>query len=618
MPAKNEAAVTAPPVAYSYLRFSSRGQADGDTIRRQTVRPEEWCKRNGVVLDTSLRFEDRGRSAFRRHHTDRESLSEFRRLVAEGRIRPGSYLIVENLDRLSREEERIAVELLLSIVNSGITVVQLMPEEQTFGPKNLDMLGLMRAVIQMAQAHQESAKKADRLGEVWEQKRKAAIAGTGTLTRTVPGWIDSVDGKFKLNAERAAVVRRLFKLCIAGYGGQATARLLNKEGVPTMKGRGKWHQSAVTYILRSRATLGEWQPHTQHDKDARVPVGEVIKDYYPAVVGEDTWNAAQGAMNGRVTLAGRPPRNRTNIFRGLLRDARRGGRLGLSTSTWKKENGDVGGQHAVYTNCDRTAGESQYSFPAELFQAAILSRLREIDPREVVGESAAAERVLTLEGQRKEIVATLNRTAEALGGADSPTVVAKIQKWEAELRKLDDQLATARQEAANPLANAWSELPGLVELAATEEGRVRLAAVLRRVVDSIWCLFTARGRTRIALAQVRFVGSDQTRDYIVIHEPASTAGSGRARKLVEARSAVGDLESEQLTQRADLRDREDARRAEAALNSEEVVAALWDTLRALDWSPKPIGRGAAGDPPTAEGAAAPTKAPKAKKSKRTK
>src|SRR5688572_7177417 len=107
-----------PPVAYSYLRFSSHGQADGDTIRRQTVNPEAWCRRNGVKLDTSLVFEDRARSAFKKHHSHREALSEFRRYVAEGRIRPGSYLIIENLDRLSREQERIAVELLLSIVNA--------------------------------------------------------------------------------------------------------------------------------------------------------------------------------------------------------------------------------------------------------------------------------------------------------------------------------------------------------------------------------------------------------------------------------------------------------------------------------------------------------------------
>lgn len=258
MTTKRRSDATAPPagVAYSYLRFSAARQAEGDSVRRQTDAAVAWCERNNVRLDTTLVFADRGRSAFERHHKDREALSEFRRLVASGRIASGSYLLIENLDRLSREEERIAVELLLSIVNNGITVVQLMPEEQVFGPSNLDMLGLMRAVIQLAQAHQESAKRASRLGEVWAQKRTAAVERRGVLTSRVPGWIELRDGKMRLIPERAELVRRLFKLALAGYGSQAVARLLNEGKVPTLTGRGRWYSSAVVHVLRSESTFG--------------------------------------------------------------------------------------------------------------------------------------------------------------------------------------------------------------------------------------------------------------------------------------------------------------------------------------------------------------------------
>jgi DNA invertase Pin-like site-specific DNA recombinase len=521
-----------PNVAYSYLRFSSHGQADGDSIRRQTVNPEAWCQRNGVRLDTSLVFEDRSRSAFKKHHKHREALTEFRRYVAEGRIRPGSYLIIENLDRLSREQERIAVELLLSIVNAGITVVQLMPEEQVFSPTNLDMLGLMRAVIQMAQAHQESAKKAKRLGEVWGEKRKAAIAGTGLLTSRVPGWLDLVDGKLKLNPERAATVRRIFKLCLQGHGGQATARLLNKEKVPTLTGRGKWYQSAVTYILRSRAVVGEHQPHTVHGHEERVAVGEPIKGYYPAVVTEETYDAAQAAMNNRITLAGRPPATRKNIFRGMLRDARNGRQMGIVS---RKNDGK---RTVVYANNDAHAGEKTYSFPVDVLEGAVLSHLREIDPREVLGESVAGEQVLALTGERDKLLAKINRTAEALGDDDSPTIAAKIRAWESQLRELDDRLTLARQEAANPLANAWGELPGLVELAKTEEGRVRLAAVLRRIASSVWCLFLSRGRVRVAAVQMWFTGEEKHRDWLIYSRPSAPIGSGAGRKMSVPKSGA--------------------------------------------------------------------------------
>jgi len=551
------------------LRFSSHSQAEGDSVRRQTANPEEWCRRNGVKLDTSLVFQDRARSAFKRHHRHREALTEFRRFVAEGRIPPGSYLIIENLDRLSREQERIAVELLLSIVNAGITVVQLMPEEQVFSPANLDMLGLMRAVIQMAQAHQESAKKAKRLGEVWGEKRKAAASGKAKLTSRVPGWVQHVGDKMRLHPERAAIVRRIYKLCIAGYGGQATAALLNKEKVPTLTGRGKWYQGHVAHILRTRAVLGEHQPYTEHGQEKRTPVGDPIPNYYPAVVTEDVYNAAQGAMAGRTHLAGRNPKKNTSLFRGILRDARRGGTIGLSSGGKKGEP-----RHHFYANSDRIAGEQQKNFPAESFEAAILTKLREIDPREVVGESAAADRVLSLTGERAELVAKINRAVDALGDGDSPAIAAKVMKWEADLRALDDQLVLARQEAADPLANAWGEVPGLVALAGTEDGRVRLAGVLRRVIEATWCLFTRCGETSLAAVQIRFAGGGR-REYLIRHTPARYLGKGKAERRPPRWSAVSFFADGAGVGEIDLRKPEHVAAVESLLKNKEAVAELF-------------------------------------------
>ena len=55
--------------AYSYLRFRSKKQEEGDSIRRQTERTAAWAKRQGVHLDTSLSI-DRGVSAFRGKNRD--------------------------------------------------------------------------------------------------------------------------------------------------------------------------------------------------------------------------------------------------------------------------------------------------------------------------------------------------------------------------------------------------------------------------------------------------------------------------------------------------------------------------------------------------------------------
>src|SRR5689334_14203980 len=102
------------PAAYSYLRYSTAEQGRGDSARRQTEARDKWLSAHpGVPLDTSLRLADRGRSAFKRKNWDAYALAEFVKLVEADRVAPGSYLLVENLDRLSRENVGDAVELFL-------------------------------------------------------------------------------------------------------------------------------------------------------------------------------------------------------------------------------------------------------------------------------------------------------------------------------------------------------------------------------------------------------------------------------------------------------------------------------------------------------------------------
>jgi DNA invertase Pin-like site-specific DNA recombinase len=64
-----------------------------------------------------------GVSAFRGKNAATGMLGEFIELVRSGAIPRGGYLLIENLDRLSRMTPRRAVRLLEEIVDEGITVV---------------------------------------------------------------------------------------------------------------------------------------------------------------------------------------------------------------------------------------------------------------------------------------------------------------------------------------------------------------------------------------------------------------------------------------------------------------------------------------------------------------
>jgi DNA invertase Pin-like site-specific DNA recombinase len=44
-------AMSTSPVAFSYVRFSTREQRKGDSLRRQTKATADWCGRNGVTRE---------------------------------------------------------------------------------------------------------------------------------------------------------------------------------------------------------------------------------------------------------------------------------------------------------------------------------------------------------------------------------------------------------------------------------------------------------------------------------------------------------------------------------------------------------------------------------------
>lgn len=107
----------------------------------------------------------------------------------------------------------------------------------------------------------------------------------------LPVWVSlSDDGAMILN-EQAETVRLIFQLATEGLTPkQVTTRL---EGHPTLGEATRWKTKVVRRVLRSRAVVGELELTKLNKRGRRVPCGEPIKDYFPAVIDEATWKKAQ-------------------------------------------------------------------------------------------------------------------------------------------------------------------------------------------------------------------------------------------------------------------------------------------------------------------------------------
>ena len=174
------------PRVYSYRRFSSERQAQGHSLERQTAAARVWCQENGHVLDEDLALSDLGISAFKGKNATEGALAAFLIAAKEGRIPRGSILLVESLDRLSRNTITDAVALLTSIVRAGIRVVSLIDGKEWNENTINDTVNFMMSVLLFARAHEESATKARRVRAAFAKKREAKLPvvshGHG------PGW----------------------------------------------------------------------------------------------------------------------------------------------------------------------------------------------------------------------------------------------------------------------------------------------------------------------------------------------------------------------------------------------------------------------------------------------
>jgi DNA invertase Pin-like site-specific DNA recombinase len=103
---------------FSYVRFSSRKQTDGDSLRRQLELPRAYCARRNWTLSEKT-YEDLGVSAFRGENALVGNLGEFLRAIESRTVPPGSVLIVESLDRITRQGIDAGYDLIKRILRTG-------------------------------------------------------------------------------------------------------------------------------------------------------------------------------------------------------------------------------------------------------------------------------------------------------------------------------------------------------------------------------------------------------------------------------------------------------------------------------------------------------------------
>jgi DNA invertase Pin-like site-specific DNA recombinase len=557
------------PKAFSYVRFSHPDQLKGDSLRRQVENTAAWCERNNIPLDTSLTLRDLGKSAFRgAHRKDDAALGLFLKAVTQGKVPRGSYLVVENLDRLSREDERAALRLWMDILDAGVNIVQLKPET-VFRHDKSDMLDIFRAIIELSRGHSESAMKSERNGEKWETKRKAARAGqkqpprrkdgrvTESMTDQLPPWVEDKNGVLCLIPARAAAVHRVHQLAAKGQGAGLIVKALIDEKRPPLGPSGRWDRRYVRKLMSDRRALGEHQPR----HDGGKPCGEPIPGYYPACVTPEEWAASQGGRGRRDYPRGRVGEY-INLFAGLLYNAREGDHYHVTTRTNTGTNRKV-----LIVQRATENGSKVYGFDFASFEEAVLSLLKEIKPKDVLGDRPGQEEVVVLSRELEHVLAEQEKLAADLLKGWSKALSKASRALDEREKELREQLAAAEAEAGNPAGECWGEAMSLIDALDTDPEpparRVKLRSLLRQLVEEIWILVVPLSAMRRCAAVQVFFESGVCRHYLIF---CQSGGRGRE-AFWQAWSLADVVQAGDL----DLRKRQDAAALEKELLARDLV-----------------------------------------------
>jgi DNA invertase Pin-like site-specific DNA recombinase len=466
----------------------------GSGISRQLENTRSYCERKNLELKEDLR--DVGLSGYKGHNVSRGQLGEFLDGIREGTIDRNVVLVVESLDRLSRQNPLQAFTQFVEILNYGIELHTL-SDQQVYTKETVtqNQSLLFVSIGSMMRAHEESSIKSQRLESAWKRKREQTSEGK-TLTRLVPGWI-SVDehNKMHLIPEHAETVRSIFKMSIEENLGylQITRHLNEKidsfpKITPIWKTKNTsetWGSSFVVKILNTPNVYGAIE--TKHG---------LIENYYPPVISKAEFSLHQEKQRNRLSKKrGRKGIRQTNLFQGLIKCGCCGSNVklavkqptGLNTLICIKKS-------ESRTNC------SMYNWNYAEFESSFLNFIDDLPIAEVFTNTNRQKQRLELQ---KELVTQNDRLKELkieleiffinMKKIDDSKIVTDMVKiatnTREEIDKVELTIIQLEQNVANfdtfkPVENQ-KEIRAKLKEPQSKEIRQRLSRLIDDLVDLI-------------------------------------------------------------------------------------------------------------------------------------
>ena len=450
------------PIAYSYIRFSTPEQSFGDSQRRQFELTERYCRENGLILSDD-NFHDKGISGFRGLNKSKGAqLARFLKLCDEKKIKNGSVLICEHIDRITREPIFYAFQTVESILKSGIKIVTL-NDGKCYSKVTINQIDMICLMLTLFQSHEESVKKQSRLRESWNNKRKEILSGKNAKLSQIPHWLKkSNDGNIVVDEEKSNTIIRIFDMFVnQKIGTNGIHRILNKSNVPIISNKKSskyWHKSYITKILKNKSVTGytefyELNVDPETNKKKRVLINDSLTRIYPQIISDEMFESVQIKLKdsstytkGRIGIV--------NLFSPkILKCVRCNGPMIIVSKT-KKDKWIKCSNYNDGRGCDNSCGYPYYEF-----ENSFIKNVKEIDFIDVLTENNFDKDLLEINNKienlqtkvtgNDQMISNLLESISQLPGKTKDVAINKIKEINTKNDNLSSEILDLKSKREN-------------------------------------------------------------------------------------------------------------------------------------------------------------------------
>ncbi|HAN7646881.1 TPA: recombinase family protein [Escherichia coli] len=487
---------------YSYIRFSSMKQADGSSYERQKRTAAEIAAKYDLELVTS--YQDFGVSAFKGANSRTGALSRF--LDEIGRSVPvGSWLVVENLDRISRQSIIEAQELFLSIIRRGITIVTGM-DGKVYSKEsvNANPIDLLLSVMLFARANEESQTKRNRTNSSALIKIKAHQENPQNPAVAIEEigknmwWTDTTSGYVCPDPVFFPIVQEVVEL---RRNGRSTAEILdhlNATYTPppaaSHKRHSNWSRAMIERLFHTRALIGI--------KEISVDgVKYELKDYYPRVLDDAEFYHLKKSIGVRACNYGdKEEAKPIPLLSGvnLLKCEHCGSAMVKVKGTNKRPN-----QYRYSCDAMRSSRiacvHTNWSFRGDQLEKAVLQLLAD----KIWIAEDKANPVPALKVQIDEISRKIDNliTLSAMTGA-TKELADQITTLNSERETLYNQIKMAEEEMYSVDSQGWEKLAEFDLEDVYNEDRIKVRFKIKQALKRIGCSRIDRNKNLFVLEYI--------------------------------------------------------------------------------------------------------------------